>query len=165
MALIYLSSFSFLFGPSRKSFLVSVLPRLSPFPSQLLFHEIRLLVFCTFSISFSAKPKCSLLPCQPLLSVQHNVPKISLHQETILKLHLIKFAIPFQNKSNKLCFFTKHTKTSHPRISVCLCSASACLFTPLTVCVFEHLFWTGNMSSTDYQGVPDSPPMISFPQR
>lgn len=101
---------SFFFGPRRKSFLVSVLPCLSPFLSQLLFHEIWLLVFCFFSISFSAKPKRSLLPCQPPLSAQHNVPKISLYQETILKLHSIKFAIPFQNRRNKLCFFTKILK-------------------------------------------------------
>lgn len=169
MALMYLSfSVSFFCGPRRKSCLVSVLPRLSPFLSQLLFHEIWLLVFCFFSISFSAKPEHSLLPCQPPLSVQHNVPKISLDQETILKLHSIKFAIPFQNRRNKLCFFTKKTrKKKNPLIlgfSVCLCSTSllsVCLFTPLRAFVFEHLFWTGNMSST----VADSSPMISFPQR
>lgn len=111
MALIYLSSsVSFFFGPKRKSFLVSVLPCLSPFLSQLLFHEIWLLVFGFFSISFSAKPKRSLLPCQPPLSAQHNVPKISLYQETTLELHSIKFPIPFQNRRNKLCFFKKIQK-------------------------------------------------------
>ena len=100
----------FFLGPRRKSFSVSGLPRLSPFLSQLLFHEIWLLVFCFFSISFSAKPERSLLPCQPPLSAQHSVPKISPYQETILKLHSIKFAIPFQNRKTELGFFTEKQK-------------------------------------------------------
>ncbi len=136
----------------------------SPFPflSQLLFHEIWLLVFCFFSISFSAQPKRCLLSCQPSLSAQHNVPKISTYREAILKLHSIKFAILFQNRRNKLCFFTE---IQHMLICLCSRSLSVCLFTPLRVFVFEHLFWTGSMSLTDYLGVPDSPSIISFSQR
>lgn len=166
MALIYLSSsVSFFFGLKRKSFLVSVLPCLSPFLSQLLFHEIRLLVFGFFSISFPAKPKRSLLPCQPSLREQHSVPKISPYQETTnipLKLQLnLQFHFKIVGISIAI---SQNYKNTCPGITVCLCSPSLSvyLFTPLRVFVFEHLLWTDNMSSTDF---PYSPPMTSFPQR
>ncbi len=159
MALIYLSSsVSFFFRPRRKSFLVSVLPCLSPFLSQLLFHEIWLLVFCFFSISLSAKPKHSLLPCQPPLSAQHNVPKISLYQETTLKLHSIKSAIPFQNRRNKLCFSTKMLKPLMLRFQ-------SAFVLHLCQSVYLLLWDCLCLSTCYYQRVPDSPSMISFPQK
>lgn len=120
MALIYLSSsFSFSVSQEEKSFLVSLLPCLFPFLSQLLFHEIWLLVFSFFSISFSAKPDCSLLPCQPCLSAHYNVPKISPYQEAILKLHSATFVISFQEWA-----FMEIQKTTHLKNSTCLCSTS-----------------------------------------
>lgn len=131
MALIYFSSSVFfpssLGQEENHSWFLCCLA-FPPFLSQLLFHEIWLLVFCFFSIFFSAKPKRSLLQCQPPLSAHHKVPKILTYQETILKLHSIKCAIPFKNRMNKLCFFSRIQNQSSWDFSLSLFYTAVSLF-------------------------------------
>lgn len=70
----------------------------------------------------STKTKRCLLTCQPPLSAQQNVPKISPYQETILGY--IQINAPFHFKIEGISFaFSQEYKTNHPGISVCICSS------------------------------------------